>query len=98
MRPFALPAGAQYSSASRLFATNNEVVPQFAASAKVRSVKPGAETLAVSGVGSRMAGIISLCGWDHVTENPSAAPVGIEDVACMRMVVNIYIYAMMQGA
>jgi hypothetical protein len=53
-------------------------------------------------LGSRMAGIISLCGWqcgwDHVTENPSAAPVGIEDVACMRMVVNIYIYAMMQGA
>ena len=52
LRPFALPAGAQYSSASRLFATNSETVPQFAASAKVRSVKPGAETLAVSGIGT----------------------------------------------
>ena len=53
-------------------------------------------------LGSRLAGIISLCGWqcgwDHVTEYPSGSPVGIEDVACMRMVVNIYIYAMMQGA
>jgi len=52
-------------------------------------------------LGSRMAGIISLCGWqcgwDHVTEYPSSAPAGT-DVACMRMVVNIYIYAMMQGA
>jgi len=53
-------------------------------------------------LGSRLAGIISLCGWqcgwDHVTENPSQVAVGVEDVACMRMVVNIYIYAMMQGA
>jgi len=52
-------------------------------------------------IGSRMAGIISLCGWqcgwDHVTEYPSPSPAGT-DVACMRMVVNIYIYAMMQGA
>jgi hypothetical protein len=52
-------------------------------------------------IGSRLAGIISLCGWqcgwDHVTENPSPSPAGT-DVACMRMVVNIYIYAMIQGA
>ena len=52
-------------------------------------------------IGSRLAGIISLCGWqcgwDHVTEYPSPSPAGT-DVACMRMVVNIYIYAMMQGA
>jgi hypothetical protein len=52
-------------------------------------------------IGSRMAGIISLCGWqcgwDHVTEYPSPSPAGT-DVACMRMVVNIYIYAMMQGS
>ena len=51
-------------------------------------------------IGSRLAGIISLCGWqcgwDHVTEHPSPSPVGT-DVACMRMLVNIYIYAMMQG-
>jgi hypothetical protein len=51
-------------------------------------------------IDSRMAGIISLCGWqcgwDHVTEHPSPAPVGT-DIACMRMVVNIYIYAMMQN-
>ena len=52
-------------------------------------------------IGSRLAGIIGLCGWqcgwDHVTENPSPSPAGT-DVACMRMVVNIYIYAMMQGS
>ncbi len=51
-------------------------------------------------IGARMAGIISLCGWqcgwDHVTEYPSPSPAGT-DVACMRMLVNIYIYAMMQG-
>lgn len=50
-------------------------------------------------IGSRMAGIISVCGWqcgwDHVTEHSSLSPVGT-DVACMKMVVNIYIYAMMQ--
>ena len=52
-------------------------------------------------IGSRLAGIIGLCGWqcgwDHVTEHPSPSPAGT-DVACMQMVVNIYIYAMMQGA
>ena len=46
-------------------------------------------------IGSRMAGLISLsglqCGWDHMV-----APAG-NDVACMRMLANIYIYAMMQG-
>jgi len=51
-------------------------------------------------IGLRLAGVISLCGWqcgwDHV-EYPSPSPVGT-DVACMRMVVNIYIYAMAQGA
>lgn len=51
-------------------------------------------------IGSRLAGVVSLCGWqcgwDHV-EYPSPSPVGT-DVACMRMLVNIYIYAMMQGA
>jgi hypothetical protein len=51
-------------------------------------------------IGTRMAGLISLCGWqcgwDHVTEYPSPSPAGT-DVACMQMVVNIYIYAMMQG-
>jgi hypothetical protein len=51
-------------------------------------------------IGTRMAGIISLCGWqcgwDHVTEHPSPSPPGT-DVACMKMLVNIYIYAMMQG-
>ncbi len=52
-------------------------------------------------IGSRTAGIISLCGWqcgwDHVTEHGMSTPAGL-DVACMQMVVNIYIYAMMQGA
>lgn len=52
-------------------------------------------------IGSRMAGVIGVCGWqcgwDHVTEHASNTPPGL-DVACMRMVVNIYIYAMMQGA
>ena len=51
-------------------------------------------------IGSLMAGLISLCGWqcgwDHVTEYPSPSPAGT-DVACMRMVVNIYIYAMLQN-
>ena len=50
-------------------------------------------------IGSRMAGIISVCGWqcgwDHVTEHPSLSPEGT-DVACMKMVANIYIYAMTQ--
>lgn len=52
-------------------------------------------------IGGRMAGLVSLCGlecgWDHVTSNPSIAPAG-HDVACMEMLVNIYICAMMQGA
>ncbi len=43
----------------------------------------------------RMAGLISLsglqCGWDKMTAPPG------HDVACMKMLVNIYIYAMMQG-
>lgn len=46
-------------------------------------------------VGHRMAGLVSLsglqCGWAHMI-----APAG-NDVACMRMLVNIYVYAMMQG-
>jgi hypothetical protein len=51
-------------------------------------------------IGARTAGIISVCGlqcgWDHVTEHASLAPPGT-DIACMRMLVNIYIYAMMQS-
>jgi hypothetical protein len=51
-------------------------------------------------IGRRMAGVISLsglqCAWDLVTENPSPAPPGTELLA-MRMLVNIYIYAMMQS-
>ena len=47
-------------------------------------------------IGTRMAGLISLsglqCGWDHMVAPPG------NDVACMRMLVNIYIYAMTQGA
>jgi hypothetical protein len=50
LKPFAPPPGAARLVAGRLFAgTNGETVPQFAANAKVRAVKPGAETLAVSG-------------------------------------------------
>jgi len=49
--------------------------------------------------GQRMVGVISVsglqCGWDHVTEHPVVAPPG-HDQACMQMLVNIYIYAMMQ--
>jgi hypothetical protein len=51
-------------------------------------------------LGSRMVGVISLCGWqcgwDHVTEYAYTYPEGT-DVACMQMVVNIYVYAMTQG-
>lgn len=47
-------------------------------------------------VGTRMAGLVSMsglqCGWDHMISPPG------HDVACMKMLVNIYIYAMMQGA
>jgi len=50
-------------------------------------------------IGSRLAGIISVCGWqcgwDHVTEHRSPSGMDVE-IACMRMVVNIYIEAMMQ--
>jgi Domain of unknown function (DUF4159) len=51
-------------------------------------------------IGGRVAGLVDLCGlqcgWDRVTENACVAPAGHE-VACMEMLVNIYIYAMMQG-
>ena len=49
LKPFVLPSGAPRSAAAGLFATNGEALPQFAANAKVRAVKSGAETLAVSG-------------------------------------------------
>ena len=53
LKPFALPVGALHSAATVLFAgTNGEALPLFAANAKVRAVKPGAETLAVSGGGA----------------------------------------------
>ena len=53
LKPFALPAGAQHLAAGELFAgAKGDALPQFAANAKVRSVKPGAETLAVSGLGA----------------------------------------------
>ena len=46
-------------------------------------------------VGPRLTGIISLsglqCGWDGMVAPPG------HDAACMRMLVNIYVYAMMQG-
>ena len=45
--------------------------------------------------GLRLVGIISTsglqCGWDNMKPLPG------HDVICMRMLVNIYIYAMMQG-
>lgn len=45
-------------------------------------------------IGSRTAGIISLsglqCGWDGMIAPPG------HDTACMKMLVNIYIYAMLQ--
>lgn len=51
-------------------------------------------------IGERMAGLVDLCGlqcgWDRVTNTAGIAPAG-HDVACMKMLVNIYIYAMMQG-
>jgi hypothetical protein len=47
-------------------------------------------------IGNRMTGIISLsglqCGWSRMIE-----PEGY-DIECMKMLVNIYIWAMMQGA
>jgi len=46
-------------------------------------------------IGSRMVGLISLsglqCGWDKMVAPPG------HDVACMKMLVNIYVYAMLQG-
>jgi len=46
-------------------------------------------------LGSRMVGIISLsglqCGWDKMIAPPG------HDIACMKMLVNIYVYAMVQG-
>ncbi len=46
-------------------------------------------------IGPRMAGIISLsglqCGWARMIAPPG------HDIACMRMLVNIYVYAMLQG-
>lgn len=46
-------------------------------------------------IGSRMVGLISLsglqCGWDKMTNRP-----GLPE-ACMRMVTNIYVYAMLQA-
>lgn len=45
-------------------------------------------------IGQRMAGLVSLsglqCGWDRMIAPPG------NDLACMKMLVNIYIYAMMQ--
>jgi hypothetical protein len=46
-------------------------------------------------LGQRLAGVVSLsglqCGWDRMPAEPG------HDVACMRMLVNIYVYAMFQG-
>ena len=46
-------------------------------------------------IGTRLAGIISLsglqCGWDGMIAPPG------NDVACMKMLVNIYVYAMLQS-
>ncbi len=45
-------------------------------------------------IGSRMVGIISLsglqCGWDRMIAPPG------HNIACMRMMVNIYLYAMLR--
>ena len=47
-------------------------------------------------IGNRMAGLISMsglqCGWAGMVQPPGY------NVKCMRMLVNIYIWAMMQGA
>lgn len=46
-------------------------------------------------IGDRMAGIISLsglqCAWDRMSKRPG------HDMSCMRMLVNIYVYAMLRG-
>jgi hypothetical protein len=48
-------------------------------------------------IGARTAGIITLsglqCGWARVGNPPEPG----QDVACMKMLVNIYVYAMLQG-
>ena len=75
--------------------------PPYTFAGNVYDPRKAAHGLYAVMIGARMAGLIGLCGWqcgwDHVTEHPSPSPPGT-DVACMRMVVNIYIYAMMQGA
>ena len=47
-------------------------------------------------IGSRLAGVITLsglqCGWAGVPAPPR------HNIACMKMLVNIYIYSMMQGS
>lgn len=47
-------------------------------------------------IGNRMAGIISMsglqCGWARMMQPPGY------DITCMKMLVNIYIWAMMQGS
>jgi hypothetical protein len=49
-------------------------------------------------IGSRMVGLISLsglqCGWSPLGDIPP--PVG-HDLACMKMLVNLYVFAMTQG-
>jgi hypothetical protein len=46
-------------------------------------------------IGDRLAGLITVsglqCGWDRMIAPPG------HDIACMRMLVNIYIYAMLHG-
>ena len=75
--------------------------PPYTFSHNAYDVRKAAHGLYAVMIGARVAGIIGICGWqcgwDHVTEHPSPAPPGTDE-ACMRMVVNIYIYAMMQGA
>ena len=49
LKPFALPRGAPRSAASELFVGKDpQALPRYASNAKVRAVKAGAETLAVS--------------------------------------------------
>jgi len=52
-------------------------------------------------IDKRMVSLISVCGWqcgwDEVTASHGIGPPG-HSRACMRMLVNVYIHAMMQGA
>jgi hypothetical protein len=48
LKAFALPAGATHSAGSALFEKSGESLPHFVNNARVRTVKPGAEVLAVS--------------------------------------------------